>query len=259
MLRDPLLARALPALPRPLARPGGKGDASASRGWGRAEDTAWFYLERLRDCRRQYLERWQGDLVGAFRSFQDDGVPGDHHLRGDPRAAAAHGKHPAGRARADFHRAGRLPGVLRARPGGHLAAGVRVRGRDRPGVAGGEPALVHPRRARADVRPAPAAAGDLRAVLHPGGAGGVLARPGIEPAGLERAARLSGRPGVPGFLPGHRLRAAAGRAGAGDRAGAAAQVHRVQVSPHHRRARRTRSITTASGRWRRRTRTRAIS
>ncbi len=119
------------------------------------------------------------------------GLSGNHHLRGDPRTAAAHGKHPAGGPGADLHRAGRLPGVFRTRPGGHLAAGMRVRRRDRPGVAGGEPALVHPRRARADVRPAPAAPGDLRAVFHPGGTGGVLARPGIEPAGLERAARLS--------------------------------------------------------------------
>jgi 1,4-alpha-glucan branching enzyme len=45
-----------------------------TRGRGREEETAAFYLERLRFCRRQYLERWQGDLIGAFRRFQDDGV-----------------------------------------------------------------------------------------------------------------------------------------------------------------------------------------
>ena len=37
-----------------------------------------------------------------------------------------------------FHRAGRLQRVFRARPGGHLAAGVRLRRRDRPGFARGE-------------------------------------------------------------------------------------------------------------------------
>ena len=72
MLRDPLLGeRYLRYLDRSLVL--AEKETLRVRGWGRAEDTAYFYRERLRDCRRQYLERWQGDLVGAFRSFQDAG------------------------------------------------------------------------------------------------------------------------------------------------------------------------------------------
>jgi 1,4-alpha-glucan branching enzyme len=48
-------------------------ETERTRGQGRLEDTAHFYLEHLRACRIQYVERWQGDLVAAFRGFQDSG------------------------------------------------------------------------------------------------------------------------------------------------------------------------------------------
>src|SRR5262249_25786793 len=34
---------------------------------------ALFYRDRLRALREQYLDRWRGDLVGAFCGFQDRG------------------------------------------------------------------------------------------------------------------------------------------------------------------------------------------
>ncbi len=36
-------------------------------------ETALFYRDRLRSLRAQYHDRWHGDLVGAFRGFQDRG------------------------------------------------------------------------------------------------------------------------------------------------------------------------------------------
>ncbi len=73
MLRDELLReRYVRHLDRCLAL--AEKETVRTRGWGHQEDTAWFYLTRLRDCRRQYLERWQGDLVKAFRRFQDEGL-----------------------------------------------------------------------------------------------------------------------------------------------------------------------------------------
>ena len=72
MLRDELLrARYLRYLDASLVL--AEKETARTRGHGREEETAWFYLERLRFCRQQYLERWQGDLVGAFRHFQDEG------------------------------------------------------------------------------------------------------------------------------------------------------------------------------------------
>ena len=72
MLRDPLLQeRYLRYLDRSLAL--AKKETLRNAGQGRLEDTTRFYLERLRENRRQYLERWHQDLVGAFRHFQDAG------------------------------------------------------------------------------------------------------------------------------------------------------------------------------------------
>ena len=72
MLRDPLLQeRYLRYLDRSLAL--AEKEVTRTAGQGRLEDTARFYLERLRANRRQYLERWRQDLVGAFRHFQDLG------------------------------------------------------------------------------------------------------------------------------------------------------------------------------------------
>ena len=72
MLRDELLrGRYLRYLDASLAL--AEKEVARTRGHGREEDTASFYQDRLRACRRQYLERWQGDLVGAFRRFQDEG------------------------------------------------------------------------------------------------------------------------------------------------------------------------------------------
>jgi 1,4-alpha-glucan branching enzyme len=72
MLRDPLLReRYLRYLDRGLVL--AERETVRTRGQGRAEETAGFYLEHLRTCRRQYLERWESDLVKAFRGFQDSG------------------------------------------------------------------------------------------------------------------------------------------------------------------------------------------
>src|SRR4029077_14226886 len=37
----------------------------------RPYEMALFYRDRLRSLRTQYHDRWHGDLVGAFRGFQD--------------------------------------------------------------------------------------------------------------------------------------------------------------------------------------------
>ena len=72
MLRDPLLGeRYVRYLDRALVL--AEKETLRTRGQGRTEETAQFYLERLRRNRCQYLERWRGDLVGAFRGFQDAG------------------------------------------------------------------------------------------------------------------------------------------------------------------------------------------
>ncbi len=72
MLRDKLLCeRYLRYLDRSLTL--AEKEIERTRGQERLEENARFYLERLRACRYQYLERWQGDLVAAFRGFQDAG------------------------------------------------------------------------------------------------------------------------------------------------------------------------------------------
>ena len=72
MLRDPLLRERYGRyLDRSLTL--AEKEIERTRGQGRLEENARFYLERLRNCRRQYLERWKGDLVAAFRDFQDAG------------------------------------------------------------------------------------------------------------------------------------------------------------------------------------------
>ena len=72
MLRDEgLRERYLRYLDRSLAL--AEKEIVRTAGQGRLEENAHFYLERLRACRRDYLERWQGDLVAAFRGFQDAG------------------------------------------------------------------------------------------------------------------------------------------------------------------------------------------
>lgn len=72
MLRDPLLReRYLRHLDRSIAL--GEREILRTRGQGRAEETAHHYLARLHDSRRLYVDRWDGDLVRAFRGFQDDG------------------------------------------------------------------------------------------------------------------------------------------------------------------------------------------
>ncbi len=103
MLRDPLLGeRYLRYLDRSLAL--AAKETERARGQDRLEENALFYLERLRDCRVQYHERWKGDLVAAFRGFQDAGYLEIITCAATPRAPAADGKHPAGRPRANRHR-----------------------------------------------------------------------------------------------------------------------------------------------------------
>ena len=73
MLRDEgLRARYLRYLDRSLVLADKEIERTGAEG-GRLEENARFYLERLRACRRDYLERWGGDLVAAFRDFQDAG------------------------------------------------------------------------------------------------------------------------------------------------------------------------------------------
>ncbi|MBV9658413.1 MAG: DUF1957 domain-containing protein [Verrucomicrobia bacterium] len=72
MLTDPLLQeRTRRYLDRSVAL--AEREIARTRGQGRVEEVAHFYLVRLRACREQYNERWRGDLVAAFRSFQDSG------------------------------------------------------------------------------------------------------------------------------------------------------------------------------------------
>jgi 1,4-alpha-glucan branching enzyme len=72
MLRDPLLQeRYLRYVDRAIEL--GERETVRLHWKGREEETAWFYLERLRVGRRQYLDRWKSDIVAAFREFQDSG------------------------------------------------------------------------------------------------------------------------------------------------------------------------------------------
>ena len=208
MLRDPLLCASVTCvISTARSSLAEKETVLRVRGRGRAEDTAHFYRARLRDCRRQYLERWGGDLVAAFRGFQDAGnleiitCAATHGLlplmENIPQAVRAQifiarddyrecfGRDPAGIWLPECAYVGGIDQVLQE-------ANIRWFILDAHGLMYGQP---RPRRAI------------YAPCFTPAGTGGVLARPGIEPAGLERATRLSRRPGVPGFLPGHRVRA----------------------------------------------------
>lgn len=74
MLRDPLLQsrtqryldRAVELAEREIGRTALLDDP-------RPHETAIFYQNRFDALRTQYHDRWHGDLVGAFRSFQDSG------------------------------------------------------------------------------------------------------------------------------------------------------------------------------------------
>ena len=72
MLADPLLQkRTRRYLDRAVAL--AEREIERTRGQGRLEATAQLFLTRLRTCREHYHDRWQGDLIAAFRRFQDSG------------------------------------------------------------------------------------------------------------------------------------------------------------------------------------------
>ena len=74
MLRDPLLqARTERYLDRVVELAEREIGRTALLEDARPHETAGFYRNRLRALRTQYHDRWRGDLVGAFRSFQDSG------------------------------------------------------------------------------------------------------------------------------------------------------------------------------------------
>ena len=70
MLRDPLLQerteryldRSVELARREMAR---------TQDSGAVAEVARFYFHRLTQCRRDYVERWQRDLVGAFGALQE--------------------------------------------------------------------------------------------------------------------------------------------------------------------------------------------
>ncbi|MBS0661465.1 MAG: DUF1957 domain-containing protein, partial [Verrucomicrobia bacterium] len=72
MLRDPLLrSRTARHLERLCELAGREVQRTAAKPEFAA--TARFYAARLASLQRDYHERWQGDLLGAFRRFQDAG------------------------------------------------------------------------------------------------------------------------------------------------------------------------------------------
>lgn len=72
MMRDPLLQERYVAY---LKRAIQLADAEVARtkGQERLENMARFYLERLQNCYRQFVFKWDRDLVKAFKQFQDAG------------------------------------------------------------------------------------------------------------------------------------------------------------------------------------------
>ena len=74
MLADPLLqARTQRYLERVVELAEIEISRTASEEDPRPYELALFYRDRLRSLREQYVDRWRGDLVGAFRGFQDRG------------------------------------------------------------------------------------------------------------------------------------------------------------------------------------------
>ena len=74
MLRDPLLqARTQRYLDRVVELAEREIGRTAILEDERPYQTACFYRDRFRSLQAQYHDRWHGDLVGAFRSFQDSG------------------------------------------------------------------------------------------------------------------------------------------------------------------------------------------
>jgi len=73
MLRDPLLqARTQRYLDRSVEL--ARREVERTQDAGAVGEVARFYLHRLTQCRRDYVERWQRDLVGAFGALQERGV-----------------------------------------------------------------------------------------------------------------------------------------------------------------------------------------
>src|SRR5438132_10475637 len=73
MLRDPLLQQRYERyLDRSIAL--ARRETERTRENAHQQELAQFYLARLTQCRRDWHERWQGDLVGAFAELQERGV-----------------------------------------------------------------------------------------------------------------------------------------------------------------------------------------
>jgi 1,4-alpha-glucan branching enzyme len=74
MLADPLLqARTQRYLDRVVELAEGEIGRTATEEDSRPHATAMYYRDRLRSLRAQYHDHWNGDLVGAYRGFQDRG------------------------------------------------------------------------------------------------------------------------------------------------------------------------------------------
>ena len=234
MLRDPLLRRALPALPRPLARPGGKGDRPHARlgpGGGHG-----VFLPRTAARLPPPVPRTLAGRPRRRRSaaFQDAGYleiitcAATHGLlplmENIPQAVRAQifiarddyrecfGRDPAGIWLPECAYVAGIDQVLQE-------ANLRWFILDAHGLMYGQP---RPRRA--------------------------IYAPCFTPAGPAAFSRdressrqvwsaQHGYPGDPAYRDFYRdigFELPPGGTGAGDRAGPAAQVHRVQVPPHHR-------------------------
>ena len=116
--------------------------------WDRAfRELAWMYHHRF-SLARETWRACDGNLVAAFRQFQDEGRIEIITTAATHALAAAAGQSSAVHPRANSHRARPLPQLLRARPARHLAAGMRLRRGRRTIFAGGEHPLVHSRHAR---------------------------------------------------------------------------------------------------------------
>src|SRR5882757_5232805 len=73
MLRDPLLQERYDCyLDRSLAL--AHKEVARTEGQGQLHELARFYETRLTQCRREWLERWKRDLVGAFAALQERSV-----------------------------------------------------------------------------------------------------------------------------------------------------------------------------------------
>ena len=233
MLRDPLLqeryARHLDSLIELAEK-----ELHRTHWEPRLPGTRGMYHQRFTAARDTYLAS-DGDVVGAFRRFQDLGKLEIITTAATHALLPLHGQPSAIRPRANSHRARSLPGMFRLRPARHLAAGVRLlRGRGshscRRRISAGSSwtrmACCTPNRVRATAcsRPSsrPTASPPSGATSNP------RARSGAA-RGLSRRRALSR------FLPRHRLRSGFRLREAASALAGPSRLHRPEVLSHHRR------------------------